>query len=118
MTGESILTLVSEHVAGAFLLHAAGEVDFLERERARPRDRRVLRGRRRARPRRGALPGQPGIRAIEHALRRLRSDDRSLLIVSPPDTAAQWTFRVAGFDSALLVESVDVALSSTDDPNG
>jgi anti-anti-sigma regulatory factor len=28
MTGESILTLVPEHVAGAFLLHAAGEVDI------------------------------------------------------------------------------------------
>ena len=59
-----------------------------------------------------------GIRAIDHAFRELRSDDRSLLIVSPPDTAAEWTFRIAGFDPALLVESVDVALSSTGDPQG
>ena len=36
----------------------------------------------------------------------------------PPDTAAEWTFRVAGFDSRLLVDSVDAALSSTGDPHG
>jgi anti-anti-sigma factor len=118
MTGESILTLVTEHAAGALLLHAAGEVDI---SNANELARAIVESS-------AAVVvldlgevrylDSSGIRAIEHAFRRLRSDDRSLLIVSPPDTAAEWTFRVAGFDSALLVESVDIALSSTGDPNG
>ena len=53
-----------------------------------------------------------GIRAIERAFRRLRSEGRSLLIVSPEDTASGWTFRVAGFDPQLLFESLDAALAT------
>jgi anti-anti-sigma factor len=117
-TRESTLTVEPEHVAGALLLHVSGEVDIANAEDlARAVERTsaavvVL-----------DLAGvgyldSSGIRAIEGAFRRLRSEDRSLLIVSPPDTAAQWTFRVAGFDPELLLESVDVALASTGDPHG
>ena len=113
-----MLTLVPEHVAGALLLHADGEVDISNADEfARaivesPAAVVVL-----------DLAGvryldSSGIRAVEHAFRELRSDDRSLLIVSPPDTAAEWTFRVAGFDPNLIVDSVDAALSSTGDPHG
>jgi anti-anti-sigma factor len=50
-----------------------------------------------------------GIRAIDRSRRSLVSQDRSLLIVSPPDTPSAWTLRVAGFDRGLVVESLDVA---------
>ena len=116
MTGEKTLTLAPEQVAGALLLHAAGEVDISnvdELTRAMVESSAAvvvldLAGLR--------YLDSAGIRAIEVAFRQLRSDNRSLLIVSPPDTAADWTFRVAGFDPALMVGSVDDALASTGDP--
>ena len=118
MTSEAMLTLVPEQEAGTLLLHADGEVDISNADELTraivesPAAVVVL-----------DLAGvryldSSGIRAVEHAFRELRSDDRSLLIVSPPDTAAEWTFRVAGFDPNLIVDSVDAALSSTGDPHG
>ncbi len=56
-----------------------------------------------------------GIRAIDRGHRHLVADNRALLIVSPPDTPADWTFRVAGFKSDLLVPSLDAALASVPD---
>jgi anti-sigma B factor antagonist len=53
-----------------------------------------------------------GIRAIERGFRSLRSEERSLVVVAPAETAAAWTFRVAGFDDAVMHESVDSALES------
>jgi anti-anti-sigma factor len=53
-----------------------------------------------------------GIRAIERGFRALRSDDRRLVVVAPPGTPAGWTFRVAGFDRAVTVESVDDAVAA------
>jgi anti-anti-sigma factor len=53
-----------------------------------------------------------GIRAIDRGHRRLASEQRSLFIVSPPDTAADWTFRVAGFRREMLLGSLDAALAS------
>ena len=53
-----------------------------------------------------------GIRAIDQAHRRLASGERSLLIVSPPETAADWTLRVAGFNRAIILESLDAAVAS------
>ena len=53
-----------------------------------------------------------GIRAIDLGHRRLRSERRSLLIVSPPDSPADWTFRVAGFRTDLLLASLDAALAT------
>jgi anti-anti-sigma regulatory factor len=50
-----------------------------------------------------------GIRAIDRSRRSLVSQERSLLIVSPPDTPSAWALRVAGFDRELVVESLDVA---------
>ena len=51
-----------------------------------------------------------GIRAIDRSRRRLVSQERSLLIVSPPGLPSAWTLRVAGFDRDLVVESLDAAL--------
>jgi len=53
-----------------------------------------------------------GIRAIDRSRRRLVSEERSLLIVSPPDTPSAWTLRVVGFDHGLFVESIDAALGT------
>lgn len=53
-----------------------------------------------------------GIRAIDQAHRHLAGDERTLLIVSPPETAADWTLRVAGFDRAIVFESLAAAVAS------
>jgi anti-anti-sigma factor len=53
-----------------------------------------------------------GIRAIDRGHRHLVSEQRSLFIVSPPDTPADWTFRVAGFRTDMLLASLDAALAS------
>jgi anti-anti-sigma factor len=53
-----------------------------------------------------------GIRAIDRSRRRLASEQRSLVIVSPPDTPSGWTFRVAGFERDVVVESLEAALAS------
>lgn len=53
-----------------------------------------------------------GIRAIDRSRRRLLATERSLVIVSPPDTPSSWTFRVAGFGNGLVVESVETALAT------
>ncbi len=52
-----------------------------------------------------------GIRAIDRGHRHLVAGRRTLVIVSPPETAADWTFRVAGFKSELLVSSLEAALT-------
>lgn len=57
-----------------------------------------------------------GIRAIDRARRGLLSEERSLLVVSPPGTPSAWTLRVAGFDRGLVVESVDAALTTGSPP--
>jgi anti-anti-sigma factor len=53
-----------------------------------------------------------GIRAIDRGHRQLAAEHRSLFIVSPPDTPADLTFRVAGFRTEMLLASLDAALSS------
>lgn len=53
-----------------------------------------------------------GIRAIERGFRALRAEQRRLVVVAPPETPAGWTFRVAGFDRAMMLESVDAAVEA------
>jgi anti-anti-sigma factor len=53
-----------------------------------------------------------GIRAIDQAHRHLAADERALLIVSPPETPAEWTLRVAGFNREIVLESLDAAVAS------
>jgi anti-anti-sigma factor len=57
-----------------------------------------------------------GIRAIDHARRGFLAEERTLVVVSPPDTPSAWTLRVAGFDPGLMVESVDAALATGASP--
>ena len=58
-----------------------------------------------------------GIRAIDRSRRRLVSEERSLVIVSPPDTPSSWTFRVAGLGHGLVVESIEAAVASATRPS-
>ena len=50
------------------------------------------------------------ISALEAGQRRLASEHRSLLVVSPPSTPSAWTLRVAGLDGEVVRESLDDAL--------
>ena len=56
-----------------------------------------------------------GLRTIDVGHRRLASSGRTLRIVAPPDSRAEWTFRVAGTDD-LVLASVEDALRR-DDPD-
>ena len=53
-----------------------------------------------------------GIRAIDRGHRHLAREQRPLLIVSPPDSPSDWTFRVAGFDRTTILDSVEAALAA------
>ena len=53
-----------------------------------------------------------GIRAIDRGNRMLAAEQRQLLIVSPPDTPADWTFRVAGLSDDMRRGSLDAALAA------
>jgi anti-anti-sigma regulatory factor len=48
-----------------------------------------------------------GIRTIDLAHRALRDSGRTLLVVAPPESRAGWTFRIAGFDSNVVLDSLD-----------
>lgn len=50
-----------------------------------------------------------GIRAVDAERRRLRESGRTLYVVAPPDSRAAWTFRIAGFDSDLVLTSLEAA---------
>lgn len=57
-----------------------------------------------------------GMRTIDTAFKRLRDSDRALLVVAPPDSRAGWTFRVAGFSSDFVLDSVEAAKNLTGEP--
>ena len=50
------------------------------------------------------------ISTLAGSQRRLASEERSLVVVSPPATPSAWTLRVAGMDSEIVCESLDDAL--------
>lgn len=51
-----------------------------------------------------------GLRAIDHAYRRLAEGGRTLAVVASPDSRAGWTFRIAGFGEGLVVESLEAGM--------
>ena len=115
MSDGATLRLRREEIDGAAVLHLAGEVDLTnadELQRAIEEstaamvvlDVTEL----------GYLDSS-GIRALERGYRSTSDDDRRLYVVTPSDTAAGWTLKVAGFDRRLLRESVEAALAADDD---
>jgi anti-anti-sigma factor len=47
---------------------------------------------------------------VDGSQRSLASEQRSLVVVSPPASPAAWTLRVAGMDGDVVCESLDEAL--------
>lgn len=115
MTDGATLRVRREEVDGAAILRLAGEVDLTNADELQQAieestaatvvlDISEL----------GYLDSS-GIRALERGYRSISDDDRRLYVVAPPDTAAGWTLKVAGFDRRLLRESVEAALAADDD---
>jgi anti-anti-sigma factor len=107
-----LLAVSFEHVAGAVVVRCAGEVDMANAQElcdaidsTAAADVIVDIGELR-------YLDSSGIRAIEQAFRRLRSSSRSFALVAPPQSSAQWTYRVYGCDPARLWPTVDAALAS------
>jgi Anti-anti-sigma regulatory factor (antagonist of anti-sigma factor) len=109
MSDEGVpFDVVSDQLDGLAVVTVSGEVDLttsdsLQRSIERMTSPTVVLDLSRV-----AFLDSSGIRAIDRSRRRLVSQQRSLLIVSPPDTPSAWTLRVAGFDRDLVVESLDV----------
>jgi anti-anti-sigma factor len=109
MSDEGVpFDVVSDQLDGLAIVTVSGEVDLttsdsLQRSIERMTSPTVVLDLSRV-----AFLDSSGIRAIDRTRRRLVSQERSLLIVSPPDTPSAWTLRVAGFDRDLVVESLDV----------
>jgi len=104
--------LSCEHVAGAVVVRCTGEVDMSNADQLGVAiettsaadvivDLSDL-----------AYLDSSGINAIDQAYRSLRSKNRSFRIVAPPGSAAEWTYRVAGFDPDRLLPTVDHALAA------
>ena len=110
MSDEGVpFDVVSDQLDGLAVVTVSGEVDLttsdsLQRSIERMTSPTVVLDLSRV-----AFLDSSGIRAIDRSRRRLVSQERSLLIVSPPDTPSAWALRVAGFDRELVVESLDVA---------
>jgi anti-anti-sigma factor len=109
MSDEGVpFDVVSDQLDGLAIVTVSGEVDLttsdsLQRSIERMTSPTVVLDLSRV-----AFLDSSGIRAIDRSRRRLVSQERSLLIVSPPDTPSAWTLRVAGFDRDLVVESLDL----------
>lgn len=112
MTGNGIVDISRGDEDGVDVVRVEGEVDLTNADAVQEaveatRTRAVVLDLTRV-----AYLDSSGIRAIDRGHRRLVSEQRSLFIVSPPDTPAGWTFRVAGFRTDMLLASLDAALAS------
>lgn len=59
-----------------------------------------------------------GIRAVDEGYRALRAEGRGLAVVVPPDSPAEWIFRVTGLSERLAAPSLAAALAALRDGNG
>lgn len=50
------------------------------------------------------------VSALDGGHRQLAAQQRSLVVVSPPETPSAWTLRVVGLDRDVVCESLDEAL--------
>ena len=112
MSDSAIVDISSDARDGVDVVHVQGEVDLTNADAVQEaveatRTPSVVLDLTRV-----AYLDSSGIRAIDRGHRRLVSEERSLFIVSPPDTPADWTFRVAGFRREMLLASLDAALAS------
>lgn len=52
-----------------------------------------------------------GIRAVDRCYRALEDAGRVLVVVVPPDSPAEWIFRISGLSERLRARSLDEALA-------
>ncbi|HEX6725147.1 MAG TPA: STAS domain-containing protein [Gaiella sp.] len=103
--------IVSDQLEGVAVVTVSGEIDLTSSDSLQAGVERTTSPTVVLDLSRVAFLDSSAIRAIDRSRRSLVSQDRSLLIVSPPDTPSAWTLRVAGFDRDLVVESLDMALA-------
>lgn len=108
---EAGFGIVSDELEGVVVVTVSGEIDLTSSDSLQGSIERTTSPTVVLDLSRVAFLDSSGIRAIDRGRRSLVSQDRSLLIVSPPDTPSAWTLRVAGFDRDLVVESLDLALA-------
>ncbi len=56
-----------------------------------------------------------GIRALDAEIRALRDSNRALYVVAPAESRVGWTFRIAGFTSTVVVESLEAVPAPEDE---
>jgi anti-anti-sigma factor len=108
MNDEAAFDIVSDLVDGMAIVTVSGEIDLTSSDSLQGSIEQTTSPRVVLDLSRVAFLDSSAIRAIDRGRRRLVSQSRSLLIVSPPDTPSAWTLRVAGFDRELVVDSLDV----------
>ena len=112
MTDAASLAIEQDARGDVVVLRAAGEVDLTNADALQRAVEATTAAAVVLDVSRLAYVDSSGIRAIERGFRSLRSERRRLVVVAPPETAAGWTFRVAGFDPAVMLESLDAALET------
>ena len=112
---EPAFDIVSDQLDGMALVTVSGEIDLTSSDSLQGSIEQTTSPTVVLDLSRVAFLDSSGIRAIDRSRRSLVLQERSLLIVSPPDTPSAWTLRVAGFDRTFVVESLDVARSADGD---
>ena len=112
MSGDGIVDISSDARDGVAVIHVEGEVDLTNADAVQLAVESTSTPSVVLDLTRVAYLDSSGIRAIDRGYRCLTSENRSLFIVSPPDTPADWTFRVAGFSGEMLAASLEAALTS------
>ena len=112
MSDSSPLEVAVERLGSADVVRASGELDMasvevLERAVASTAAPHVILD----------LEGltyldSAGLRAIDGTYHRLAEVDCTLVIVASASSRAGWTFRIAGFGSGLVIETLEAALAS------
>ncbi len=59
-----------------------------------------------------------GIRAVDQGYRALHAAGRKLVVVLPPDSPAEWIFKVTGLADGLRARTLDEALALLHDGGG
>lgn len=109
MSDETIVTIATSRLGGIEVVAVGGEVDLTNADDV---ERRLV-----ATSSLGVVLDltevtfldSSGLRAIDRAHRHLVREQRTLRVVAPPETASDWTLRVAGIDRAIVLDSIEAA---------
>lgn len=112
MSEDAIVDITRHDRDGVSVLEVEGEVDLTNANALEQAVEGIAAGAVVLDLSRVAYLDSSGIRAIDRGHRHLAREQRPLLIVSPPDSPSEWTFRVAGFDRTTILASVEAALAA------